>query len=94
MQSNTVLHEDINQTFSRLFENILSLYLKKQKLNKLLGMESLKPKRTEIVEAFKNLDTFDEYINTNFESRENFKSLVVREIKIRVDEILEKFHVV
>lgn len=41
MQSNTVLHEDINQTFSRLFENILSLYLKKQKLNKLLGMKKV-----------------------------------------------------
>ena len=32
MQNNTLPHEDVNQSFARLFESLLSLYLEKAKV--------------------------------------------------------------
>ncbi|WP_295202437.1 hypothetical protein [Veillonella sp.] len=54
--------------------------------------KGLKPNRDEIIEAFKHLDSFDTYIESNFESKENFELLVIKEIKIRMEELLEVFH--
>ena len=41
--------------------------------------KGLKPKKNEIIEAFKHLDSFDTYIESNFESKENFELLIVND---------------
>jgi len=41
-----------------------------------LDAKGLKPYRAEIIEAFKHLDSFDTYIESNYESKENFELLI------------------
>lgn len=55
-------------------------------------VKGLKSRKDEIIEAFKDLDVFDKYIGSNFESKENFEFLVINEIKLCMEELLDGFH--
>lgn len=49
------------------------------------GAKELKSRRIEIIKAFKQLDSFDTYIESNYESQENFELLIINEIKICIE---------
>lgn len=57
-------------------------------------VKGLKSRKDEIIEAFKDLDVFDKYIESNFESKENFEFFVINEIKLCMEELLDGFHAV
>ena len=90
---NMLVNEESKESVLNLFERILNIKLKEAELKQAeWDTKGLKPKRDEIIEAFKHLDSFDTYIKSNFESKENFELLIIKEIKIRMEELLEGFH--
>ena len=90
---NMLVNEESKESVLNLFEKILNVKLKEAEIKQAdWDAKGLKPKKNEIIEAFKHLDSFDIYIESNFESKENFELLIINEIKIRMEELLEGFH--
>lgn len=90
---NMLVNEEAKESVLNLFEKILNVKMKEAELKQAeWDTKGLKTKKDEIIEAFKHLDLFDTYIESNYESKENFELLIINEIKIRMEELLEGFH--
>lgn len=88
-----LVNEESKESVLNLFEKILNVKMKEAEIKQAdWDAKGLKPKRDEIIEAFKHLDSFDTYIESNYETKENFELLVINEIKIRMEELLEGFN--
>lgn len=73
-----LVNEKSKESDLNLFEKILNVKMKEAEIKQAdWDAKSLKPNRDEIIEAFKHLDSFDIYIESNFESKKilNFSSL-------------------
>lgn len=88
-----LINEESKESVLDVFEKILNVKIKEAEIKQAdWDAKGLKSKRDEIIEAFKHLDSFDTYIKSNYDSKENFELLVIKEIKIRMEELLEGFH--
>lgn len=73
-----LVNEESKEFVLDLFEKILNVKMKEVEIKQAAwDAKGLKPNKDEIIEAFKHLDSFDTYIESNFESKENFELLVI-----------------
>ena len=72
-----LINEESKESVLDVFEKILNVKMKEVELKQAeWDTKSLKTKKDEIIEAFKHLDLFDTYIESNYESKENFELLI------------------
>ena len=81
-----LINEESKESFLDLLKKTLNVKMIEAELKWAdQGAKELKSRRIEIIKAFKQLDSFDTYIESNYESQENFELLIINEIKICIE---------